>query len=186
MVVSLYRDRLFVTSGRRSNKLFNQAAVFAEVVVDIPARELGDKLFTYRVPDYLQSETFIGAQVLVPFGGQELVGGYVVAIKDTTSGEFKLKDVVDVLDNDPLFDRYYVEFLYWVAEYYCASLSSVIQAAVPADFGPLLAARTEVGYHAVYANWTFEYVAIDPPLTAHNAKVEVIAADGGPSYGHAY
>ena len=57
---------------------------------------------------------------------------------------------------------------------------------VPADFGPLLAARTEVGYHAVYANWTFEYVAVDPPLTAHNAKVEVIAAGGGPSYGHAY
>jgi hypothetical protein len=57
---------------------------------------------------------------------------------------------------------------------------------VPADFSPLLAAPTEVGYHAVYANWTYEYAAVDPPLTAHNAKIEVIAAGGGPSYGHAY
>jgi len=57
---------------------------------------------------------------------------------------------------------------------------------VPAEFSPLLAAPTEIGYHAVYANWTFEYVAVDPPLTAHNAKVQVIGAGGGPSYGHAY
>jgi len=57
---------------------------------------------------------------------------------------------------------------------------------VPAEFKPLLASPTEVGKHAVYANWIFEYVAIDPPLTKHNAKVEVIASGGGPSYGHAY
>jgi hypothetical protein len=66
------------------------------------------------------------------------------------------------------------------------NLASGAPIPVPAGFGPLLAAPTEVGYHAVYANWTYEYVATDPPLTKHNAKVEVIAADGGPSYGHAY
>jgi hypothetical protein len=57
---------------------------------------------------------------------------------------------------------------------------------VPAEFSPLLAAPTEVGYHAVYANWTFQYAAIDPPATAKDAKVQVIASGGGPSYGHAY
>jgi hypothetical protein len=57
---------------------------------------------------------------------------------------------------------------------------------VPANFSPLLAAPTEVGYHAVYANWTFQYAAIDPPATAKDAKVQVIASGGGPSYGHAY
>ena len=57
---------------------------------------------------------------------------------------------------------------------------------VPPAFTPLLAAPTEVGYHAVYANWTYEFAAIDPPATAHNAKLQVIAAQGAPSYGHAY
>ena len=57
---------------------------------------------------------------------------------------------------------------------------------VPPAFTPLLAAPTEVGYHAVYANWTYEFAAIDPPATTHNAKLQVIAAQGGPSYGHAY
>ena len=57
---------------------------------------------------------------------------------------------------------------------------------VPPAFTPLLAAPTEVGYHAVYANWTYEFAAIKPPATTHNAKLQVIAAQGGPSYGHAY
>ena len=57
---------------------------------------------------------------------------------------------------------------------------------VPAAFTPLLAAPTEVGYHAVYANWTFQYAAIDPPASAKAGKIQVIADGGGPSYGHAY
>lgn len=57
---------------------------------------------------------------------------------------------------------------------------------VPANFVPLLGARTEVGYHAVYANWTYQFAAVDPPATAHNQKLAVIAGTGGPSYGHAW
>jgi hypothetical protein len=57
---------------------------------------------------------------------------------------------------------------------------------VPAAFTPLLAAPTEVGYHAVYANWTYQFAAVDPPATRHGAKVEIIASQGVPSYGHAY
>jgi hypothetical protein len=57
---------------------------------------------------------------------------------------------------------------------------------VPAAFTPLLAAPSEVGYHAVYANWTYQFAAIDPPASAPSAKIDVIASTGGPSYGHAY
>jgi hypothetical protein len=57
---------------------------------------------------------------------------------------------------------------------------------VPAEFTPLLAAPTEVGYHAVFANWAYQFAAIDPPATARNAKLDVIASQSGPSYGHAY
>ncbi len=57
---------------------------------------------------------------------------------------------------------------------------------VPAAFRPLLASPTEIGTHAVYANWTYQYAAIDPPSTTHDAKLQIIAAQGAPSYGHAY
>ena len=57
---------------------------------------------------------------------------------------------------------------------------------VPATISSLFAAPTEVGYHAVYVNWTYEFAAIDPPATTHNAKLQVIAALGAPYYAHAY
>ena len=57
---------------------------------------------------------------------------------------------------------------------------------VPAAVTPLLAAPNEVGYHAVFADWTYEFAAIDPPATAHNAKIDVIAGTPGPTTGHAY
>jgi hypothetical protein len=57
---------------------------------------------------------------------------------------------------------------------------------VPAAFIPLLAAPTEVGYHQVTADWAYQFAAIDPPAAAHNAKIDVIAATSGPSFGHAY
>jgi hypothetical protein len=57
---------------------------------------------------------------------------------------------------------------------------------VPAGFTPILAAPTEVGYHAVYANSTYEFAAIDPPAATHGAKITIIATAGSPSYGHAY
>ena len=57
---------------------------------------------------------------------------------------------------------------------------------VPAAVRPLLTDPTAVGVHGVVANFTFEYAAVDPPSTAHGAKVNVIASSGGPTYGHAY
>jgi len=56
---------------------------------------------------------------------------------------------------------------------------------VPAEFTPLLAAPSQVGLRQVTANWTYEFAAVDPPQTAHGAKVEVIAGSGAPTYGNA-
>lgn len=56
---------------------------------------------------------------------------------------------------------------------------------VPADVSPLFTVPHEVSYHALWANWTYQFAAIDPPSTAHNAKLQVIAAQGTPTYAHA-
>lgn len=57
---------------------------------------------------------------------------------------------------------------------------------LPAGLSPLFTKRGEIGYHAVYADWTYQFAAVDPPATTHNAKVDVIGSTGDPSYGHAY
>ena len=60
------------------------------------------------------------------------------------------------------------------------------QIPVPAEFTPLLAAPTEVGYHAVFANWAYQFAAIDPAATSSDGKLEIIGSQRGPSFGHAY
>ncbi|HET9082692.1 MAG TPA: hypothetical protein VFO01_19530 [Trebonia sp.] len=57
---------------------------------------------------------------------------------------------------------------------------------VPAEFKPMLAEPTEVGYHAVLANWAYQFAAIDPAGTARGGKLEIIGSQRGPSFGHAY
>jgi len=57
---------------------------------------------------------------------------------------------------------------------------------VPAGFSPLFTKRGEIGYHAVYTDWTYQFAAVDPPGGAHNAKIDVIGSTGYPSYSHAY
>jgi hypothetical protein len=58
---------------------------------------------------------------------------------------------------------------------------------VPENFVPILPTTSaKVGIHGVAANWTYEFAAVDPPTSAHGAKVEVIAGSGAPTYGHAY
>lgn len=56
---------------------------------------------------------------------------------------------------------------------------------VPADFTPILVTPGQIGTHVVYANWTYQFAAYDPPATAKNGKLGVIAATGGPTYGKA-
>ena len=57
---------------------------------------------------------------------------------------------------------------------------------VPAAFAPLLGEPTEIGYHAVFATWAYQFAAIDPPASARDAKLDIIGWQSGPSYGHAY
>jgi hypothetical protein len=57
---------------------------------------------------------------------------------------------------------------------------------VPDAVAPILTTPGQVGYHAVFANWAYQFAAIDPLATARNAKLQIIGWQSGPSYGHAY
>ena len=61
-----------------------------------------DKLYSYRVPDELREQVQIGTRVLVPFGfGNKRAEAVVLAFRED-AGEFKLKPIVEVLDETPI------------------------------------------------------------------------------------
>lgn len=139
------------TSARlKSLTLQEEEVLYAELALDVNIKDISDRLFTYEIPTHLKNEIFVGSQVLVPFGKQELVSAFVVSIRDrnqilasasrrsdnaTSELPEKIKPISEVLDSNPLFDPKYIEFLYWISEYYLCSISDVLLAAIPAEIG---------------------------------------------------
>jgi len=87
------------------------------------------KTLSYRVPDKMQGGVPVGTRVFVPLGRRS-VTGYVVSNK---GGEYKgeLKEIIDVLDHEPVFDAGALDFFRFLAEYYCAPLGEVIRKGLP-------------------------------------------------------
>jgi primosomal protein N' (replication factor Y) len=89
-----------------------------------------DKTFHYRVPPGLVDRARPGHRVFVPFGHRRLTG-YILGPAEEAS-ESKLKDIIDVLDPDPLWTDSELEFFRWIASYYLYPLGEVLKTALPA------------------------------------------------------
>ena len=97
---------------------------FAEVVFNLPVNHS----FTYKVSaEYKNLQP--GMRVLVPFGKRTMTG-IVTAIKDS-SDYSSVKDIIDVLDDEPLISAEMMSFTSWIAEYYFCSWGQALQPALP-------------------------------------------------------
>ncbi len=99
--------------------------LIARVAVAAPL----DKTLYYRIPESLAQQARVGSRLRVPLG-RRLVVGYLLAF--TEESVPRLKDVLEVLDREPLFQHAMVAFFEWAADYYCHPLGEVIRTALPA------------------------------------------------------
>jgi primosomal protein N' (replication factor Y) len=60
--------------------------------------------------------------------------GFIVGIGEPPEGII-LRDVMDIVDEEPLFDQKRLDFLKWVSSYYMSSLGIVLKAAHPGGLG---------------------------------------------------
>ncbi len=98
--------------------------MFCDVALPVPV----DRSFTYALAGQAAE---VGARVLVPFGGQRLVGFVVRVHEDSPSAEFEVKLVDRVMDAAALLPPHLLELGRWVAEYYCAPLGEVLRGMAP-------------------------------------------------------
>ena len=98
--------------------------MYCDVALPVPL----DRAFTYELAG-LEAE--VGARVMVPFGGQRLVG-VVVGLHDVTPGDdVEVKRVQEVMDEAALLPDDLMELGKWVAAYYCAPLGEVLRGMMP-------------------------------------------------------
>ncbi len=94
------------------------------------------RVFTYRIPAQLQGRIVIGARLKLPFGKRNLTG-YAVALHDAMPAEAdfdpsKLKDVLEVVDEEPLITPEILKLTQWTADYYASFWGEMLKAALPA------------------------------------------------------
>ena len=91
-----------------------------------------DKLYSYRVPDELREQVQIGTRVLVPFGfGNKRAEAVVLAFRED-AGEFKLKPIVEVLDETPILTAEQLRLAAWMRERLYCTYFDCVHAMLPA------------------------------------------------------
>lgn len=100
----------------------------AEVLINLPTNQLNTG-FSYSIPDHLSAQACFGKRVLVDFGGKK-TEGFIIEEYDDASGEV-LKPVLQVLDQEPVFNEQLLQLAGWMADYYSASLALVLSMMIP-------------------------------------------------------
>ncbi len=110
------------------NRENDKELLLAEIAVDAPLNHT----LTYRVPSAIKKQVAAGQRVLVPLGKRK-VTGYTVSFPAKTSvPEEELRDVIEIIDPEPLFNEKQLDLFKWAARYYFAPLSEVMKSSMPA------------------------------------------------------
>lgn len=76
-----------------------------------------------------------GCRVTVPFGATKTYTALVVKIhNERPDGEYKIKEIIALLDEKPIVTIGQFNFWSWIAQYYMCSLGEVFKAAIPSNF----------------------------------------------------
>ena len=96
--------------------------------------EAVNRAFQYGIPSPLQEQIKIGHRVLVPFGHRK-IEGYVVELSSHLQvAEGKLRDVLKLLDPDPIILPSLVELAVWMEQTYAGLFSEALQYMLPPAF----------------------------------------------------
>lgn len=109
-----------------------------EVAIPLPLQTT----FSYRVPEELRCAVVPGVRVFVPFGRRK-VTGYVLGQAHHPPGD--LKDILEVLDEQPVFTPRELAFYRWISAYYLHPLGEVIKTALPSGINIETRGRTTTG-----------------------------------------
>ena len=117
---------------------------YVDVILPLPLANT----FTYSVPDEWADMVRIGMRVVVPFGKKKMYTAVIYVIHSVTPTIYEAKDILCLLDNEPILRHPQLKFWDWVSSYYQAFLGDVYQAAVPA--GLKLESETQVRINPDY------------------------------------
>ena len=101
----------------------------AEICANLAAKNI-DQTYTYAVPPNLKFLT-AGWRVIVPFGKQT-IDGFVMRVRETDETfDFELKEIADVVDDEPWFTPEMRMLSRWLADFYLCPLAQSMSLFMP-------------------------------------------------------
>lgn len=119
--------------------------MFAEVIIPLAL----PKNYTWSVPDALQAQVRPGVRVEVVLGKNKKYAGLIKALHKQKPA-YETKDILNVLDTEPVVFPEQLKLWEWVAAYYMCSEGEVMAAALPAHFK--LSSETVIIYNEEFGD----------------------------------
>src|SRR5688572_22501976 len=107
-----------------------QPQQFAEIIIPLAL----PRNYTWAVPDNLLGKISSGCRVEVVLGKNKKYAGIVKRLHADKPEEFDPKDILNVLDVEPILHEQQLQLWEWIARYYMCSEGEVMAAALPAHF----------------------------------------------------
>ena len=103
--------------------------MYAKVIVEIGVKNV-DREFVYIVPDRFRDIIKIGSRVKVSFG-KMIIEGFVLDLFDNYKEDYELKEIIEVIDLEPILNKEMLELGKKIQEYTLCSLISAYQVMLP-------------------------------------------------------
>lgn len=113
--------------------------------------------YTYRVPDSMRTPP-IGVRVIVPLGKKQITGIVYRQHTGELPKHVLVRDIIDILDTDPIITPEQFHLWEWIAAYYMCTLGEVMAAGLPAGI-----------IDDNYTNRTTEYITLHPDYQTQEA-----------------
>ena len=99
---------------------------YVDVVLPLPL----EGTFTYALPRDLSPRVNVGCRVIVPFGKRKFYSAIVIRLHDVKP-DYATREVMELLDEQPILLPAQLRLWQWIADYYLCSLGEVSKAALP-------------------------------------------------------
>lgn len=114
-------------SFKEANLFNDEVSTWVEVILPLAL----PKAYTYSVPEKLVKKIASGSRVEVVFNKNKKYAAIIKSIIHQKP-EFETRDILNVIDDDPVIYSLQLQFWKWVSEYYMCSEGEVMAAALPA------------------------------------------------------
>ncbi len=108
------------------------------------------KTYTYAIPELWQATVRPGMRVEVVFGKSRKYAGIIKSLGPDKPAAFTPKDILNVLDSEPVVNEMQLALWSWMADYYMCSEGEVMSAALPSNFK--LSSETTLIYNEEYGD----------------------------------